>query len=179
MGDNRRIEDYALIGDSVTAALVGRDGSIDWLCWPRFDGGACLAALVGKPDNGRWLIAPAGEIKRRSRCYRDRTLILETEFETADGVVALLDFMAPRHDNSHVIRLVVGKRGRVAMRTEFIIRFDYGKILPWVTKAAPHAWRAIGGADWRCCGPRSGCAARGSRPSANSPSRPARQFLSS
>jgi GH15 family glucan-1,4-alpha-glucosidase len=114
---------------------------------PRFDSGSCFAALVGRPENGRWLIAPASEIKRRSRRYRDRTLILETEFETADGVVAVVDFMPPRHRNPHVIRLVVGKRGRVAMRTEFIIRFGYGAILPWVSKVEPNALRAIGGPD--------------------------------
>src|SRR5215471_13553689 len=124
------IEDYALIGDCETAALVGRDGSIDWLCWPRFDGGACFAALLGTPNNGRWLIAPADADARLSRRYRGRTLILETLVETADGVAVLVDFMPPRGKASDVVRLVVGKRGRVAMRTELTIRFDYGSLVP-------------------------------------------------
>src|SRR3954452_19989174 len=101
-----RIEDYALIGDCRTAALVGRDGSIDWLCLPRFDSGACFAALLGTPDNGRWRIAPAGEVRATRRHYRGDTLILETEFETADGVVALIDFMPPRSEAPDVVRIV-------------------------------------------------------------------------
>ena len=108
-----RIEDYGLIGDCETAALVGRDGSIDWLCWPAFESDACFAALLGTSKNGRWLLAPAGEIKRTSRRYRDDTLILETRFETGDGVVALIDFMPPRGTASDVVRLVRGISGRV------------------------------------------------------------------
>src|SRR2546426_1158417 len=129
-----RIEDYALIGDCHTAALVGRDGSIDWLCLPRFDSGACFAALLGTPDNGRWLIAPAGDVRAVRRRYRDRTLILETEFETEDGVVTLIDCMPPRSKTPHVVRIVEGKRGRVAMHMQLIIRFDYGSIVPWVRR---------------------------------------------
>src|SRR5918911_104435 len=107
----RRIEDYALIGDCETAALVGRDGSIDWLCWPRFDSGACFAALLGAPEHGRWRLAPKHAHPRISRRYRGDTLILETRFETADGAVAIVDFMPPRGKNSDVVRLVVGERG--------------------------------------------------------------------
>ena len=106
-----RIEDYGLIGDCETAALVGRDGSIDWLCWPAFDSDACFAALLGTRKNGRWLIAPAGEITRTTRRYRGDTLILETRFETAEGAVDLIDFMPPRGKASDVVRLVRGVRG--------------------------------------------------------------------
>ena len=142
-----RIEDYALIGDCETAALVGRDGSIDWLCWPRFDSGACFAALLGQPDHGRWQIAPADPVARTSRRYRDETLILETEFETTDGAVTLIDFMPPRDTVSDLVRLVVGKRGRVPMRTELVIRFDYGSIVPWVSRLEDGSLRAIAGPD--------------------------------
>src|SRR5207248_1829686 len=110
------IENYALIGDCHTAALVGRDGSIDWLCLPRFDSGACFAALLGTPEHGRWLLAPAGEVRRTSRRYRDDTLILETTFETAEGEVTLIDCMAVREKEPVVIRLVRGERGQVPMR---------------------------------------------------------------
>ncbi len=141
-----RIEDYALIGDCETAALVGRDGSIDWLCWPRFDSDACFAALLGTPENGRWQIAPADPAPKVSRRYRDRTLILETEFETAEGAVTLLDFMPPRGQASDIVRLVVGKRGSVTLRTELVIRFDYGSQVPWVMRIEDGAaLRAIGG----------------------------------
>ena len=109
-----RIEDYALIGDCQTAALVGRDGSIDWLCFPRFDSGACFAALLGTPEHGRWLLAPAGEVRQVRRRYRDGTLVLETEFETDDGAVALIDFMPPRGEAPDLVRIVEGRRGRVA-----------------------------------------------------------------
>jgi GH15 family glucan-1,4-alpha-glucosidase len=132
-----RIEDYALIGDCETAALVARDGSIDWLCWPRFDSCACFAALLGTPEHGRWLIAPAAEPTRVSRSYVEDTLVLETTFVTGDGEVALVDFMPPRaeedgRDLSDLVRLVVGKRGAVDMRMELILRFDYGSAVPWV-----------------------------------------------
>src|SRR6478752_1494893 len=116
-----KIEEYALLGDCETAALVGRDGSIDWLCWPRFDSGACFAALLGGREHGRWLITTTDESARVSRRYRDDTLILETDFETADGAVTLVDFMPPRGNTSEVIRMIVGRRGQVAMRTEFIL----------------------------------------------------------
>src|SRR3954452_3843500 len=126
------IEDYALIGDLQTAALVSRSGSIDWLCLPRFDSGACFAALLGTPDHGRWLLAPAGEVKRTSRRYRDETLVLETDFETDSGAVRVTDCMPPRSQPPDVVRLVRGLRGRVPMRMELILRFDYGAIVPWV-----------------------------------------------
>src|ERR1700756_4923998 len=129
-----RIEDYAMIGDCETAALVGRDGSIDWLCWPRFDSGACFAALLGTSDNGRWLIAAADKNAHVARRYRDHTLILETDIETADGAATIIDFMPPRGEKSDVVRLVVGKRGTAAISVELIIRFDYGGIVPWVTR---------------------------------------------
>src|SRR4030088_3252907 len=107
-----RIEDYALIGDCHTTALVARDGSIDWLCWPRFDSGACFAALLGKPENGRWRIAPVHPEPRVRRRYRDRTLIVETEFETPEGAAAVIDFMPVRAAQPNLVRLVVGRRGR-------------------------------------------------------------------
>lgn len=129
-----RIEDYGLIGDCETAALVGRDGSIDWLCWPAFDSDACFAALLGTHRNGRWLIAPADGITKTSRRYWDNTLILETRFETADGVVALIDFMPPRGHASDVVRLVRGVSGRLKLRMELVIRFGFGADIPWVKK---------------------------------------------
>ena len=141
------LEDYALIGDCQTAALVGRDGSIDWLCWPRFDSGACFAALLGTRDNGRWLLGAGDPAARVSRRYRDATLILETEIETADGAASVIDFMPPRGKNSDVVRLVRGRRGRLAMRTELIVRFDYGLLVPWVTNPEGGGWRAICGPD--------------------------------
>src|SRR5271157_1423702 len=121
-----RIEDYALVGDLGTAALVGRDGSIDWLCWPRFDSPACFAALLGTPEHGRWLIAPVDPPAWIARHYRDTTMVLETVFATAGGEVALLDFFPIGADHSSVVRLVQGRRGRVAMRTQLALRFDYG-----------------------------------------------------
>jgi GH15 family glucan-1,4-alpha-glucosidase len=129
-----KIEDYGLIGDCEAAALVGRDGSIDWLCWPAFDSDACFAALLGTSKNGRWQIAPAGEITKSSRRYWDNTLILETRFETANGVVALIDFMPPRGNASDVVRLVRGVRGRVKLRMQLVIRFGFGTDIPWVKK---------------------------------------------
>ena len=130
-----RIEDYGLIGDCETAALVGRDGSIDWLCWPAFDSDACFAALLGTAEHGRWLIAPAEEVTGTSRRYWDDTLILETRFETADGAVDLIDFMPPRGNASDVVRLVRGVRGRVRMRMQLVIRFGFGTDIPWVKKS--------------------------------------------
>ena len=129
-----RIEDYALIGDCQAAALVGNDGSIDWLCVPRFDSGACFAALLGTPSNGRWQIAPAGEVKKVTRRYRPGTLILETEFETEEGSVTVVDCMSPFDGPAGVIRIVQGNRGRVPMQMEFVVRFDFGSIVPWVRK---------------------------------------------
>ena len=115
-----RIEDYALIGDCATAALVGRNGSIDWLCLPRFDSPACFAALLGGPEHGRWLIAPADPSHRVERRYLDGSLVLATTFETSVGAVELVDFFRPRHGPPYLVRLVRGLRGRVAMRVEFI-----------------------------------------------------------
>ena len=129
-----RIEDYGLIGDCETAALVGRDGSIDWLCWPAFDSDACFSALLGTPEHGRWLIAPVGDVKSTSRRYWGDTLILETRFETSDGAVELVDFMPPRGNASDVVRLVRGASGRVKMRMQLVIRFGFGRDIPWVKK---------------------------------------------
>ncbi len=125
------IEDYAIIADTQTAALVGRNGSIDWLCVPRFDSGAIFAALLGDEENGHWTIAPAGEATVERR-YRDETLVLETEFSTADGVVRLTDFMPPRTEAPTVVRIVTGVRGEVDMSMELRLRFDYGQVVPWV-----------------------------------------------
>ena len=140
-----RIEDYALIGDLEAAALVSKEGSIDWLCWPRFDSEACFAALLGEPENGRWLLAPANPPKRIRRRYRKDTLILETDFETDKGSVTVIDCMPPREKHSHLIRLVRGRRGQVAMRMELILRFDYGKSVPWVTSTKSGVMRAVAG----------------------------------
>ena len=142
-----QIEDYAIIGDCETAALVSRAGSIDWLCWPRFDSPACFAALLGGPDHGRWKLAPADVNARVTRRYRGDTLILETEFETAEGTAVVIDFMPLRDGKSNVVRTVVGKRGRVAMRTQIILRCDYGAIIPWVSRLDDGALRAIAGPD--------------------------------
>ncbi len=142
-----RIEDYALIGDCETAALVSRTGSIDWLCWPRFDSDACFAALLGTPGHGRWLIGPCDPSPRITRRYRKDTLILETRFETADGAATLIDFMPLRGLNSNIVRIVVGERGQVAMRTEVILRFGYGAIVPWVTRLDDDGIRAVAGPD--------------------------------
>jgi GH15 family glucan-1,4-alpha-glucosidase len=141
------IEDYALIGDCESAALVGRDGSIDWLCWPRFDSGACFAALLGGPENGRWRIAPAGETARVERRYRGDSMILETTFTTASGMVTVIDFMPPVGTQSDLVRMVVGKEGRVTMRVELLLRFGYGALVPWVTRLDDHVLRAIAGPD--------------------------------
>ncbi len=134
-----RIEDYAVIGNTHTAALVGRDGSIDWLCVPRFDSGACFAALLGGTGNGRWLLAPKKGIKSVRRQYRGETLVLETEFELDGGErVAVIDFMPVSGDESDdrldLIRIVEGRRGRAMMHTELVMRFDYGRIVPWVRR---------------------------------------------
>ena len=142
-----RIEDYALIGDCETAALVGRDGSIDWLCWPRFDSGACFAALLGGPEHGRWLVAPRDPVVATSRRYRPGTLVLETDFETAEGAVTLIDFMPLRGQASDIVRLVIGRGGRVAMRTELVMRLEYGSVVPWVRRAEDGSLRAVAGPD--------------------------------
>ena len=143
----QRIEDYAVIGDCESAALIGRDGSIDWLCWPRFDSGACFAALLGGPEHGRWRIAPVDEVVRVERRYRGDSMILETTFTTASGVVTLIDFMPPVGTQSDLVRMVVGKQGRVTMRVELLLRFGYGALVPWVTRLDDHSLRAIAGPD--------------------------------
>ncbi len=128
------IEDYALIGDCATTALVGRTGSIDWLCWPRFDSAACFAALLGVSWNGRWRIGPSDRTATITRSYRDGSLVLETVFTCAAGSVALIDFMVPGAANSSVVRIVEGRSGAVPMELELAIRFDYGTSVPWVTR---------------------------------------------
>ena len=130
------IESYGFIGNMVSGALVGRDGSIDWLCLPRFDSDACFAALLGTSEHGRWLIAPEGEVRRTRRRYRPGTAILETTFETDAGEVLVIDFMPRSDDAEHVdlIRIVQGVRGEVRMRTELIVRFGYGSVVPWVRR---------------------------------------------
>jgi GH15 family glucan-1,4-alpha-glucosidase len=140
-----RIEDYALIGDCETAALVDQAGSIDWLCWPRFDSPACFAALLGTAANGRWLIQPVAMVKRCTRRYREGTLILETTWETEHGTATVVDFMAIAGKDTEVVRLVRGDRGVVAMHLELVLRFDYGQSIPWVTQPVPGTLRAIAG----------------------------------
>jgi GH15 family glucan-1,4-alpha-glucosidase len=142
-----RIEDYGLIGDCETAALVSKGGSIDWLCWPRFDSGACFAALLGDTNNGRWRIAPADANPRITRRYVANTLILETNFATGDGEVAVIDFLALHTQASHLVRLVVGKRGNVLMNTELIVRCDYGASIPWVRRTDSGDLLAVSGPD--------------------------------
>jgi GH15 family glucan-1,4-alpha-glucosidase len=141
-----RIEDYAFIGDLQTAALVGSDCSVDWCCFPRFDSGACFAALLGTPDNGRWKLAPMLRPRRTERRYRHDTLILETVFETDDGTVRVIDFMPPRGEAPDIVRIAEGMDGRVRMRSELVLRFDYGHVVPWVRRV-DHARVAIAGPD--------------------------------
>ncbi len=140
------IEDYALVGDCHTAALVAKNGSIDWLCLPRFDSAACFAALLGSPENGRWQIKPTGEILEVRRRYREGTLILETDFRTGEGEVTLIDFMPQRTEAVDLVRMVKGKKGRVRMEVELVFRFDYGSIVPWVRKT-DFGLRAVAGPD--------------------------------
>jgi GH15 family glucan-1,4-alpha-glucosidase len=142
------IEDYALIGDLQAAALVERGGSIDWLCFPRFDSGACFAALLGTPENGRWLLAPFGE-GQATRRYLHDTMVLETTWETEDGVVRVFDFMPPRGNAPDVVRIVEGVRGSVPMRSEIVIRFDYGSVVPWVRRI-DDTRLAVAGPDALC-----------------------------
>jgi GH15 family glucan-1,4-alpha-glucosidase len=140
------IEDYALLGDTQTAALVGRDGSIDWLCLPRFDSAACFAALLGDEDNGRWVIAPREHVRAARWRYRGDTLVLETDFDTAEGSIRVVDFMPPRNGAAHVVRLVEGIRGRVRVHMELRPRFDYGRIRPWL-RPLDGAYAAVAGPD--------------------------------
>ena len=144
-----RIEDYALIGDLQTAALIDREGSIDWCCFPRFDSGACFASLLGTPDHGRWVLAPTSELTSSSRAYRRDTLVLESTYETAEGVVRAIDFMPPRGNAPDIVRIVEGVEGFVPMRSELVIRFDFGQIVPWVRRV-DHARVAIAGPDALC-----------------------------
>jgi GH15 family glucan-1,4-alpha-glucosidase len=140
------IEDYGIIGDTHTAALVGRDGSIDWLCAPRFDSAACFASLLGTGDHGYWKVAPAGPVRAIRRRYRGDSMVLETEFETDEGSVRLIDWMPVGTDFPVIERLVEGVRGQVAMRMELVIRFDYGSVVPWV-QHFDHGLVAMGGPD--------------------------------
>ena len=144
-----RIEDYALIGDLQTSALVSRVGSIDWCCFPRFDSGACFAALLGGPEHGRWLLAPQDGIVGSSRRYRTDTLILESVFETEQGTMRALDFMPPRRRMPYIVRIVEGLEGMVSMRSELVIRFDFGQIVPWVRRVED-AQIATAGPDALC-----------------------------
>jgi GH15 family glucan-1,4-alpha-glucosidase len=147
------IEDYAMIGDRETVALVSREGSIDWLCVPRFDSGACFSALLGGPEHGRWIIRPDTEIASTRRRYRGNTLVLETEFTTTGGGrAAIIDFMPARDAGANVVRIVEGRSGRVPMHMEMTIRFDYGSIVPWLQRIPPahgmvESFWVIGGRD--------------------------------
>ena len=157
-----RIEDYALIGDCETAALVGRDGSIDWLSFPRFDSAACFAALLGTPDHGRWVLAPETEIKKIQRSYRPGTLVLETEYYTDSGAVRLIDFMPPRTRTPELIRIVEGMSGHVPMAMDLGIRFDYGSVVP--LGSTLRGWNPGDGGTGNAASPYSRAAHR-SRPS--------------
>ena len=141
------IEDYALIGNNSTTALVGRDGSIDWLCFPRFDSAACFAALIGSKQNGRWVIAPDAEHPQIKRGYRQGTLVLETEFSTPEGAVVVIDCMDRRGDHQDVVRLVRGLRGNVPMQLELALRFDYGTVVPWMRRLNDGRMQAVAGPD--------------------------------
>ncbi|MBS0282204.1 MAG: glycoside hydrolase family 15 protein, partial [Proteobacteria bacterium] len=153
-----RIEDYAVIGDCHTAALVGRNGSIDWLCMPRFDSAACFAALLGEPRHGRWLIAPDRKIKpyknraapHIKRRYRGDSLILETEFRTATGIAKVIDFMPVSGADRSIVRIVEGLSGHVKMETELVIRFDYGVTIPWVNRIDSKTISAVAGPNMLC-----------------------------
>ncbi len=142
-----KIEDYAIVGNCRTAALIGRDGSVDWMCLPRFDSGACFAALLGDASHGRWQIAPQGDVARVTRRYRDRTLVLETDFELKNGdCVRIIDFMPPGNGVTELVRIVEGVRGRVPMQLEYILRLDYGSVIPWVQHIS-RGIRAVAGPD--------------------------------
>src|ERR1700738_2996414 len=140
------IEDYAIIAGLQSAALIGKDGSLDWLCLPRFDSDACFAGLLGTRDNGRWQIAPEGQVTSVHRRYRPGTLILETEFETQDGAVVLIDLMPIAGRGTDVVRIVEGRRGRVPMRMDLVIRCAYGSAIPWVRHGAGGVY-AVAGPD--------------------------------
>ena len=142
-----RIEDYALLGDLQTAALVGRHGSVDWLPFPRFDSSSCFGAILGGREHGRWLLAPEGANRATSWRYRDDTLILETEWRTPTGRVRVIDFMPPRETKPDIVRIVEGLDGSVEMRTELVIRFDYGSVVPWVRRLDDATILAVAGPD--------------------------------
>ena len=160
--DGLPIEDYAIIGNCETVALVGRDGSIDWLGLPRFDSAACFAALLGEPKHGRWLVAPGRRIRVRRARYCGDTLILETVFRTGEGAVRLTDFMVRRDGVADIVRIVTGLEGEVAMRMELVVRFDYGSIVPWVTKQDDGRLQFIAGPDRLLLDTRGRDARRGS-----------------
>jgi GH15 family glucan-1,4-alpha-glucosidase len=141
-----RIEDYAIVGDTHTVALISKAGSVDWLCLPRFDSAACFAALLGTEDHGRWVIEPEGEVIETTRRYRGDSLVLETEHRTRDGVVRVVDCMPPRQEEADLLRIVEGVSGRVSMRMELRIRFDYGSVVPWVRRTAT-GLSAVAGPD--------------------------------
>jgi GH15 family glucan-1,4-alpha-glucosidase len=141
-----RIEDYAMVGDLQTAALVGSDGSVDWLCFPRFDSPACFATLLGEDANGRWRIFPTSGGRCTRRHYRGHTLVLETEWETPTGAIKVVDCMPPRGLAPHLVRVVEGIRGKVSVTSELRIRFDYGHVAPWVTIEGREV-RAVAGPD--------------------------------
>jgi GH15 family glucan-1,4-alpha-glucosidase len=148
------IEDYGLIGDLETAALVGRDGSVDWLCLPRFDSASCFSALLGDSGHGRWLLAPAGDVSATRRRYRPGTLVLETEFETSTGAVRVIDFMPRRGDGPpRLMRIVEGVRGRVPMRMELVLRPDYGTITPWMEEVSDGVLLTAGPDSFLLCTP--------------------------
>ena len=141
-----RLEDYAIIGDTQTIALVGNTGSIDWLCFPRFDSGACFAALLGEPRHGRWAIAPRGQVRCVGRRYRDATLVLETELANDEGTIRVIDFMPIRDHTPDLVRIVEGVRGRVTVDVELVVRYDYGSVVPWVRREAGRL-HAVAGPD--------------------------------
>src|SRR5271169_5716545 len=144
-GSQLRIEDYALIGDMQAAALVGCDGAVDWMCLPRFDSASCFSALLGDEKHGRWLLAPAGEVRASSRRYRPGTLVLETDFETADGTVRVIDFMPRRGQGPpRLMRIVEGLSGKVPMRMELAVRPDYASITPWLEPVSDGALATAG-----------------------------------
>ncbi len=142
-----RIEDYALIGDCETAALVGRNGSIDWLCWPRFDSAACFARLLGGPDNGHWQILPSDAVRKARRRYREGSTILESDYLCDSGQVRVVDFMPPRDGAADLVRIVAGIEGEVAVRSDLRVRFDYGAVVPWVSRLDDGTLRAVAGPD--------------------------------
>jgi GH15 family glucan-1,4-alpha-glucosidase len=141
---SRPLEDYAMIGDGETAALVSRDGAVDWLCWPRFDSDTCFAALLGASENGSWQISPETTICAQTRRYQADTLVLETDFESDDGAVRLIDFMPRRQGFSSLVRIVVGLRGTVKMRSQMRMRFDFGAMPPWCEATADGAVAKFG-----------------------------------